>query len=424
MLPVREGHKGMATLRSSRHQGHGSAAQPRRQPGHAGDHAHAHRPGYVQGQQHAAVGRRHSVEGQVEGGIQGVHHLGHRLPRTRAAHAVPALVSDQGGQQGDRMDAGSHQPLAVDQLCRDLGGGLRHGCQQADAGHGSQVADHGRQRHVAIQQGGPHLALGQPMRRHGLARQVVVTDQAGDLGDRAGALGALESPDGAQGLVGVRLVAYSRPALGDPVEDGVVRLVHGHRVGQAQQVAVAPAVAALVLDGLVSQLAGRHGLVPGGDGAPRPAAPAPQAVHVGGEVEQVRADAGDLRQGVEGSLARRLVAQRGGDGQSQQGRVVLGSTAGDADLDDTRHGPQAVLSDAAHDRLGVLAAQGLLGGVVAAALAAQDQKAIQACPVVHSPGKAARAVWRLARPRDRETLRRLFAVDDSIQIVGHRALLR
>ncbi len=89
-----------------------------------------------------------------------------------------------------------------------------------------------------------------------------------------------------------------------------------------------------------------------------------------------------------------------------------------------RHGPQTVLSNAAHDGLGVLAAQGLLGGVVAAALAAQDQKAIQACPVVHSPGKAARAVWRLARPRDRKTLRRLFAVDDSVQIVGHRALLR
>ena len=71
-------------------------------------------------------------------------------------------------------------------------------------------------------------------------------------------------------------------------------------MSQAQQVAVRPAVALLILHHLVSQLVGFLFKVPGANGIAQAAAPAAQSIHILGEVEQVGADTADLGQVPEG----------------------------------------------------------------------------------------------------------------------------
>ena len=66
------------------------------------------------------------------------------------------------------------------------------------------------------------------------------------------------------------------------------------RVRQPEQVAVADALALAVLDRLVGDRLRRPGCVPAADRAPQRAAPAAEALHERGELEQVRAGAADL----------------------------------------------------------------------------------------------------------------------------------
>src|SRR2546430_17480676 len=65
------------------------------------------------------------------------------------------------------------------------------------------------------------------------------------------------------------------------------------------------------------------------------------------------------------------------------------------------------LCDAALDRLGVVQAQGMLGGVVRPALAAEHEEPVEAHPVGDREAVAARAVRHLVGARDRGALRRL-----------------
>ena len=82
-LPPRRGHAGRK-VRYSRHL------------------AVAHGAGNVNAQVEAAAGLRGLGEGPLEGGVQCVHHLTHRLPAVLSPDAPAAPV----GQQGDSTPKG------------------------------------------------------------------------------------------------------------------------------------------------------------------------------------------------------------------------------------------------------------------------------------------------------------------------------
>src|SRR5262249_20351347 len=108
--------------------------------------------------------------------------------------------------------------------------------------------------------------------------------------------GALEGPDHLRGLDRVRLKPNPRPALDDPVEDQIVILSWGDGMCQAEQIAVRPAIALLVLHSLEGHVL-RCGLgVPLRYRPTQAATPAAQRIDVSGEVKQVCPDAADLGQ--------------------------------------------------------------------------------------------------------------------------------
>ena len=99
----------------------------------------------------------------------------------------------------------------------------------------------------------PYLRVLLHLRRDALVRQAVLRDQRAQLADVGAvlhALGPLERPDRRQHAVRVRRLTDAVPALDHPVVDGLVLRARRHRVRLAQDVAVRPAVAALVLHGL------------------------------------------------------------------------------------------------------------------------------------------------------------------------------
>src|SRR5205823_5759622 len=85
-----------------------------------------------------------------------------------------------------------------------------------------------------------------------------------------------------------------------PAEDRIVLSRRSLRVSETEQVAVRPAIALLVLHRLVCQAVGLAADIPAPNGIAQTAAPTAHGVHVFGEVEQVRADAADLAEVLEG----------------------------------------------------------------------------------------------------------------------------
>src|SRR6058998_1914773 len=121
------------------------------------------------------------------------------------------------------------------------------------------------------------------------------------------------------------------------------------RMSEAKQVAVRPAIALLILRGLVRKIVGFAFHVPTGDGITQTATPATHRVHVFREVEQVRADAADLAQVRECVSLCLRVAVRHDERESEDGWIVLRRAAAIADFNDALHGANAVGLDAAHE---------------------------------------------------------------------------
>ena len=164
------------------------------------------------------------------------------------------------------------------------------------------------------------------------------------------------------------------------------------------------ALALAVLDRLVRERIDRLLGVPATDRAAQRATPAAERLSERGELEQVRAGSRDSRQRIERSLARGLVTEARRHGQSEERRVVLRRPSLDTDARDLRDRACAVLADALLDRPCVLAGERPLGGVVAAALRAEDQEATQTRPAVDCPREAAGVVRHLTRTGDRRPL--------------------
>ena len=99
-------------------------------------------------------------------------------------------------------------------------------------------------------------------------------------------------------------------------------------MGEAEQVAVGPAIALLILHRLVSEVVRLTADIPATHGVAQTAAPAAQSIHILGEVEQVRADAADLAQALENQRLGFAVAVCGHQREGEDGRVVLRRAAG------------------------------------------------------------------------------------------------
>jgi hypothetical protein len=131
--------------------------------------------------------------------------------------------------------------------------------------------------------------------------------------------------------------AVGRAAADDPPEQAsvLVRAVElriaradaTRRMGQAEEVAVRDALAPAVLDRLTRESVDGLGRVPAADRATKRAAPAAEALHEQGELEQVRARSRDLRQRGERRTAPLHVAETRRAGPStprREGRSWLG----------------------------------------------------------------------------------------------------
>ena len=215
--------------------------------------------------------------------------------------------------------------------------------------------------------------------RERLARQAVLADERGRLGRASSRAWARPKPSTI-----ARQARRCSPVADDPLEQPAVLVGHverrvagadpARRVGEPQQVAVRPAVALPVLDRLVGERVGRRVGVPAR--RPRGAAPRPQprkpSTNVR-ELEQVRAGAADLRQRGERRLARGLVADAGRHARARRG-PGRSSARGPPRLTRDDRGDRARRRRPAMQRstrLGVLAGQLPLAGVVAAALASR-----------------------------------------------------
>jgi hypothetical protein len=152
---------------------------------------------------------------------------------------------------------------------------------------------------------------------------------------------------------------------------------------------VRPAIALLILHGLVREIIGTAIHIPVADGVAQTATPAAHRVHIFREVEQVRADAADLAQVRERVRLRLRVAVRHDEREGEDGRIVLRRATGIADFNDAVHGTNAVGLDAADERVVVLLHEFAFADVIRAAFGAEDQEAVEPRPVIHLPRVAA-----------------------------------
>jgi len=150
--------------------------------------------------------------------------------------------------------------------------------------------------------------------------------------------------------------------------------------------------------------------------------PAAHGVHVFGKVEQVRADAADLAEVLEGQGLGFSIAVRGHQREGEDGRIVLRRPAAVADLDDAVHGAHTVRLDAADHTIVVLLHEIAFADVVSATLGTEDQEAVEPRPVIHGPRIAATRVADLSRTRNRLRLRRDTSVEELCVVDSHVGL--
>ena len=190
-------------------------------------------------------------------------------------------------------------------------------------------------------------------------------------------------------------------------------------MSETEQVGVRPAIALLILHGLMRESIGVAFDIPATNCTAETAAPATHGVHVFREVEQVRADAADLVQVRERVRLRRHITVRHDEREGEDGRVVLRRATGIADLNDAVHSADAVGLDASNERVVVLLHEVAFTDVIRAALGAEDEEAVEPRPVIDGPRVATAGVADLGRTRDGLRLRRRAAVEEFCVVDGH-----
>jgi hypothetical protein len=239
---------------------------------------------------------------------------------------------------------------------------------------------------IASSNASPHLRHLEQRRRHALARDPAVADQLGRHPRVVDRLELFHRDD--QGERRILGRARRQLALDRPREQPIVRRRRRARVREAKQIAIRPAIARLVLGELVREIRGRLAVEPRADRLAHAAAPATEALGVGRELHQVGADPAHLGQrGIRGASGG-VVAELGRHREREDRRVALGGATGLGDRDDAIDRAHAIGGEAARDDSGGVARQGALADVERAAIAAQDQEAIEAVPVGELPREA------------------------------------
>ena len=157
--------------------------------------------------------------------------------------------------------------------------------------------------------------------------------------------------------------------------------VAGHGVGETQQVAQRPAVPLAILHGLEGKSVTRHAVEPAANRPPETAPPTAEALHVGREVQDVRAGSRRRGQGSERCLPGLRCVSRRGERKGEERRLVARRLPGTADLDDPPDDTDAVSLDAGLHRPGVFERQHLRGDVIGPLLAAEQQEPVETQPV-------------------------------------------
>ena len=237
---------------------------------------------------------------------------------------------------------------------------------------------------------------------------MVFADESRRFSRRLGTPQPFETPYDAERRIRVRLLADVLPALHDPAVERVAVALGLPRLREAQEIAVRPAVAPLVLRDHARELFDRLIVVPAGDRVAHPATPAAERLRALDEVKKVRPDAADLRERRVGRDPGPVVALLRADREREDRRVVFRCESPVGDFDDTCDRAWAVERNAAPHGLGVLDRQLALGRVVRPTLAAENQEAVEPLPVVDGEREPAGRVRELLRVRDRLRLRWLL----------------
>ena len=214
---------------------------PRSRPGH--------RAGDVERKQDA-LGARHDVgERGVERRVQRVDDLRHRLPRQLALLAAPLRIGLKRKQDRQRMQACLADAVRIAERRKHERQRLAERHRHAHLGQLAEIAHQRRHRH-ALKQRAPDLRVVQPLRRHSLARQIVLQDERGDPVRVRSRLHRKVRPDELRQSLANRVVAC-------PVEQILAGRLIGDRMREPQEVAVRPAPALTVLHHLQREPVGR-----------------------------------------------------------------------------------------------------------------------------------------------------------------------
>jgi hypothetical protein len=261
------------------------------------------------------------------------------------------------------------------------------------ARHRRQVAQHRGHRHL-FQQRVPDLRRAQVLGRHDLAREPMLANQA--RGVRLAQLTAAQMPDCLKvlGHLSGQQVGVER-ALRDVAEQRAALGRAGLWVRHAQDVAMRPAPAVLVLGQLVRQLAQVAPVVPLPDQSAQPASPAAQLGGVVHERQQVRTRAHDAVEVFGHELAHLAAAVAGGDCQQEDRRVVLVGAPAPANLRRARKHITRLLRQQVNRVHRVLQRQARLAHIVGSPLRAENQEPIQLLLRINQVGVAPRVVAHL-----------------------------
>src|SRR5260221_11420689 len=159
------------------------------------------------------------------------------------------------------------------------------------------------------------------------------------------------------------------------------------RMRQAQEIAMRPSAAPLVFQHLMRKLGGRFREIPIGYRGPQTTSPTAQVFHQRGEGAKVRTGARLSRQRFQSRrIGVRIREFRAGcQCEHKQRRIVFRSASRDRDFLDDSDNAQSVRLQALANSNGILEDQLTLRNVVRSSLASEDQKTLQAHPVVDWP---------------------------------------
>jgi hypothetical protein len=223
--------------------------------------------------------------------------------------------------------------------------------ESAVGGHACQVSDE-RAKSDRREQRVPHLRRGQVLSGHRFPGQALGLDEAGGGRGGGGCLGEAMGAQETRGRFGGLVIKLAD----SPSQSEVGRAVAlWCRLAQAEEVAVGPPVALLILNELEREGVGVAVGVPASNGAAQASTPATELLDEASEQEQVRPGPAHSREGIEGEAAHFGVGARATRSEGEDDRRLLRVPSCFGDRNDLSDGSRPIEGEAPQHRLGVLA---------------------------------------------------------------------